>query len=150
MTEIEYSYGIIPIAKVGEGYEILLVQHRSKEGQGLHWSFPKGHKNEGESDTEAAARELEEETGLVIDSYILEESIVFGHFYRFLRAEGMVEKTNYFFPIFIEHTYDLVPQEGEIHKVRWMTIATAKQTVSFESMRELLAKIENWLQSRDH
>lgn len=149
MTTIEHSYGIIPIAQVGDSCEILFVQHCSKEREPLHWSFPKGHKEEGESDEEAAVRELEEETGLSVDPSILQGSVVFTHSYRFMKDKGVVDKTNYYYPIFIQKTLKFEPQEEEIHKIRWMNIPTAKQMVTFESMRELLAKIEKWLQCRD-
>lgn len=150
MTVIERSFGIIPIARVRDEYEILLAQHRSKEGEGIHWSFPKGHKNEGESNEDAAVRELKEETGIEIDIGALNTESLFEHSYRFMSEEGVVEKTNFYFPVFIEQTHDLTPGEDEIYKLRWMTIPTAKHIVGFESMRNLLAKIEEWLQSRDH
>lgn len=45
---------------LGDSGTIALV--RTKGGGG--WTFPKGHVEEGESDEEAARREIEEETGL--------------------------------------------------------------------------------------
>lgn len=42
--------------------ELLLLKHRF----GGHWSFPKGHVEEGETEVETALREVHEETGLTI------------------------------------------------------------------------------------
>ena len=66
----EYSYGIIPLKYNDSlnGWEVLLVQH-----QGGYWAFPKGHANSGESHKETAERELQEETGLKVESYLLDE-----------------------------------------------------------------------------
>ena len=43
--------------------ELLFIKHR----HGAHWSFPKGHMEEGENEVQTALREVKEETGLDID-----------------------------------------------------------------------------------
>ena len=55
----ERSYGAVII---NEKKEFLLIRHKNGE----HWDFPKGHKEEGESDRETAIREVLEETGLMV------------------------------------------------------------------------------------
>ena len=44
---------------------ILMHERKGSHGAGT-WSFPGGHIDPGESPTEAASRELEEETGLIV------------------------------------------------------------------------------------
>ena len=57
-AQYERSCGIIPYRITDHGIEYLLVQQR-----GSHtWSFPKGHMEPFESESETAARELWEET----------------------------------------------------------------------------------------
>ena len=46
--------------------ELLFIKHR----HGTHWSFPKGHMEEGESEVQTALREVKEETGSDILSLI--------------------------------------------------------------------------------
>ncbi|MEA2701652.1 MAG: hypothetical protein QOE22_361 [Candidatus Parcubacteria bacterium] len=46
---------------LGDSGTVVLVQHRSGNGM---WLFPKGRLEDGESDGEAARREIAEETGL--------------------------------------------------------------------------------------
>ena len=53
------AVGIIPVYKQGDRFLFCLVKHADG-----HWGFPKGHKEEGESDEGAALRELREETGI--------------------------------------------------------------------------------------
>ena len=55
----EVSAGIIIYRKTPEGPRFLLLYHGKN-----HWSFPKGHIEEGEKSFRAALREVQEETGL--------------------------------------------------------------------------------------
>ena len=47
--------------------ELLFIKHR----HGTHWSFPKGHMEEGETEVQTALREVKEETGLDIKKPVL-------------------------------------------------------------------------------
>lgn len=53
------SCGVIPYRKTGEEAEFLILLQTNH-----CWSFPKGHMEAGETETETALRELREETGL--------------------------------------------------------------------------------------
>ena len=56
----EEAFGVIPVCITAQGeFRFLLVKH----GDG-HWTFPKGHREAGETEKEAALRELGEETGI--------------------------------------------------------------------------------------
>lgn len=62
---------------------------RTKEGAG--WTFPKGHIEEGETDEEAARREIEEETGLTG----LELIDDLGHYERYrIGIDGATDDTS--------------------------------------------------------
>ena len=52
--------GGVPWRRRGETLEVLLVHRRDYDD----WTFPKGKVDSGESDEQAALREVEEETGL--------------------------------------------------------------------------------------
>ena len=45
-----------------ESYDLILLRHRF----GGHWSFPKGHVEQGENEQQTAMREVKEETGVSI------------------------------------------------------------------------------------
>ena len=59
MTETQFSAGGVVIKPSGDGCEVLLI----KDSYG-HWTWAKGHIEQGETPQEAAAREITEETGL--------------------------------------------------------------------------------------
>lgn len=45
--------------------KVLLLQHPDTNNKKGHWDFPKGHVENGESETQTALRELAEETGII-------------------------------------------------------------------------------------
>ena len=57
------SVDVIVFRREGLGIEVLLIKRRTDPFRGA-WSFPGGFVEEGEALEKAAARELEEETGL--------------------------------------------------------------------------------------
>ena len=60
----EKSSGIIPYRRAGKKVEFLLLHSAMVRNPQAVWEFPKGSVEEGESETEAALRELREETGI--------------------------------------------------------------------------------------
>lgn len=77
---------------------------------GRHWDFPKGHVNAGESDMDAAVRELAEETGIrhirVIPGFHRDIS-----YYFRTRQHGLVHKTVIFFLAEIEKPEVILSEE---------------------------------------
>ena len=59
----EKSCGAIVYRKYHGNTEILLIKHINSG----HWSFPKGHVEEGETEEETAKREIMEETGIDVN-----------------------------------------------------------------------------------
>ena len=58
----EKSCGAVVYRYNNDVLEVLLIRHRF----GGHWSFPKGHVEEGENEFQTALREVKEETGLTM------------------------------------------------------------------------------------
>jgi 8-oxo-dGTP diphosphatase len=109
--------------------EVLLV-HRPKYDD---WTFPKGKVDEGESDEDAALREVEEETGLrcSIGAELASSS------YTDSRGRPKVVR------------YWLMRPEGgrfeptsEVDEIAWLTLRTAERRLSYERDRELLRSLE--------
>jgi bis(5'-nucleosidyl)-tetraphosphatase len=129
MTIKDISYGIVPLRRLKKDFwEILLVRH----GAG-HWSFPKGHADPGEQPKETAIRELKEETGLDIVSFLdipqLEEK------YRF-RAKGrLIDKTVTYFTAEVEGV--ICVQQEEIIDFKWSPLPEAEKYATFPATKKV-------------
>ncbi|WP_312653202.1 NUDIX domain-containing protein [Proteiniclasticum sp.] len=134
----EKSYGAVVI---NENREFLLIRHKNGE----HWDFPKGHKEEGESDRETAIREVLEETGLMV---------------RII--EGFKEKTKYSPKPGVDKTVTyylgfsmgkVIIQEEEIMEFEYLPYDQALERITFNESKEVIraAKqfIDTYLQAND-
>lgn len=123
----EKSCGAVVYRTHHQQIELLLIKHR----YGGHWSFPKGHVEEGENEIQTALREVKEETGLSIE----------------LR-EGFRECVEYFPKPYIKKQViyflgkslgdDAQRQEEEISELRWVPLAEAQRMVTFSNDKNLI------------
>lgn len=106
---LEKSCGVLPYRTVNGRQEFLLVF----ETYSKCWSLPKGHIEEGESDIQAAQRELYEETGMTA---ILDTS-------RTAAIEYPISNFSRKQVVFFLGEVEGVPivREGEIDKYKWVT-----------------------------
>ncbi len=108
------------------GPEVLLV-HRPRYDD---WSLPKGKDDPGENPAQAALREVGEETG--VEAIIISELDEV----RYTTSSGIDKRVKYF----------LMRPSGQIHwapnpevdDVRWLPVAEAIETLSYEHDRELV------------
>ena len=125
----EKSCGAIVYRKHHGNTEILLIKHINSG----HWSFPKGHMEQGESETETALREIKEETGLdVLLDPTFRESVTY-----FPRKD--TQKVVVYF-IAKAKTYDYTPQEDEIAEIRWVDIGYAATMLTYENDKTIVNK----------
>ena len=93
MARAERSAGFVIFHRrdsTPEGIRFLLLNY------GRHWDFVKGHVDKGESDYEAAVRELHEETGIRTIQPAEEFEKEISYFFRSSR-HGLIRKTVIFF-----------------------------------------------------
>ena len=127
---MDLCYGIIPV-KWHEGHwEVLLIQHYASTG---HWSFPKGHADEGESYLQTAERELFEETGLSIKRYFSEKGLA--EEYQFFSKSKLVRKKVVYY---VAEVYgELILQQDEIYASQWLNFDKAIKTITFPAGKEV-------------
>lgn len=135
MYKKETSYGIIPIKKLKNEWKVLLVKH----GKG-HWAFPKGHPEAGEAPQETAQRELKEETGLDIVSFL--EIPELKEHYMFRHGELLIDKTAIYFAAFTKGSVKI--QQAEISDFRWLTLEEAEALITFKESKRLCAEMKSY------
>ncbi len=128
----EHSCGIILFhRKRGGELSFLLV----RQGNNGDWSFPKGHREEGESCLETATRELWEETG--ISSFRPYPDREFQLQFEREYPDWILDKTLSFFLAEAEGELPLQLQEGEVIDACWCPAEEVLEKLSYESTRKL-------------
>lgn len=133
MQKNEHSYGIIPLKLLDKQCKVLLIRH----GHG-HWSFPKGHKERGETSYSAACRELKEETGLEIRCLL--ETPEIKEDYIFTRMGAKVSKRVLFFIAFVHGR--VVLQKEEVTAYKWLPFDEAEKLLTFPESKRLCRHVK--------
>lgn len=137
----ERSAGAVVFSTTGEGPpDYLLLKYG-----GGNWGFPKGHVEAGESDLQAAQREVEEETGIPFLAQRLLPGFEDDTDYRFRRGSTLVEKDVRFF--LIEAQTRDVKLSHEHSDFAWLPYAQAMEKVSFEGPRRILQAAHSFVLS---
>lgn len=125
----EKSCGAIVYRKFHGNTEILLIKHVNSG----HWSFPKGHVELNETETQTAYREIKEETGIdVIIDPTFRETVSYS-------PKKDTQKVVVYF-IAKAKNYDLVPQQEEISDIKWVEIGLARSILTYENDRSIVNK----------
>jgi 8-oxo-dGTP pyrophosphatase MutT (NUDIX family) len=106
----------------------------------LLWSLPKGHVEAGESPEQAAAREVEEETG--IRGRIVAELGTID--FWFVAAGRRIHKTVHHF-LLEAQSGELSDADVEVDEVAWFPLAELPDRLAYDSERQLLARLPQLL-----
>ncbi len=125
--------GVVWRRRGDDDVEVLLV-HRPKYDD---WTFPKGKCEPGESDEDAARREVLEETGLRCR---LDHELASS---RYDDARGRPKLVRY---------WVMVPEGGafepndEVDEVRWLQVGEVAPRLSYDRDQPVLESFEAWLE----
>ena len=136
----ERSAGAVVFSPTPGGPEYLLLKYG-----GGNWGFPKGHVEAGETDVQAAQREVEEETGIPVGAQKLLPGFEDDTDYRFRRGHVLVEKDVRFF--LIETATRQVKLSHEHSDFAWLAYPQAMERVSFEGPRRILQAAHSFILS---
>ena len=130
----EKSCGGIVYRKYHGNTEILLIKHINSG----HWSFPKGHVEQGETEVETAMREIKEETGI---------DVMIDPTFRELVTYSPKKDTQKVVVYFIAKAKGglLVPQENEIAEVKWVEINLASELLAYDNDRCIVNKAKKFI-----
>jgi 8-oxo-dGTP pyrophosphatase MutT (NUDIX family) len=122
----EKSCGAVIFRKDGD-WNVLLIRH----AKGRHVSFPKGHVESGETESQTAEREILEETGLRV------------RVDRRFRAENRynirpdIQKLAVIFAALTDQA-EITPQPEEIAEAFWLPVEEAAARLTYERDRKIL------------
>ncbi len=122
----EKSCGAVIFRKAGD-WNVLLIRHT----KGRHISFPKGHVEPGETESQTAEREILEETGLRV------------RVDRRFRAENRynirpdTQKLVVIFAALTEQA-EITPQPEEIAEAFWLPVEEAAARLTYERDRKIM------------
>lgn len=142
MRQREYSYGVIPIKKIGDDLFFLLVCHRRG-----HWDFPKGRAEEGEHDpTKIALRELEEE-GCVSECRLLSD-VWYEDTYQTKYNGSEYDKTaRYYLGIVLVESTPHDDPDRDIVERKWLSYAQTVQTLTYPRKKEIAKSAKEYIDS---
>ena len=130
----EKSCGALVYRKYHGNTEILLIKHINSG----HWSFPKGHVENDETEVETAVREIKEETGIDV---IIDQS--FREIVTYSPRRDTHKEVVYF--IAKAKNTDFTPQADEIADIKWVEIARAASVLSFDNDKSIVNKAKNFI-----
>ena len=123
----EKSCGAVIFRKDEHGWNVLLIRHT----KGKHISFPKGHMEAGELESQTAEREVFEETGIRV------------RVDRRYRAENRynirsdIQKLVVIFAA-VTTQREIIPQPEEIAEANWYPVEAALERLTYERDRKIL------------
>jgi len=145
----ERSAGVIPFRRDSDQGVLYLVLHSATvRNPRAKWEFPKGGVEQGESTRQTAAREFQEETGLLNWTFIdgFERSLS----YTYIRRGRKVIKTVVYY--LVEVNEPSLPTRSEEHVedphghwFHWGTFAEISQLLYHTKIRQVFTEAETWI-----
>ncbi len=133
-TRKETSAGGVVYRRGDDRVEIALAARRTRRGD-LAWGLPKGAIEPGESEAEAAVREVREETGLEAE---VEDDL--GEIRYFYVWEGVRVRKRVHFFLMRATGGDIQDHDEEMEEVRWFSVRTALRKAAYRGEREVLER----------
>lgn len=145
--ESHHSAGIVLFRGDDDRHFLLL---RSALTRRPVWEFPKGGLEQGESERDAAERELREETGLELGGYTVLNGFREEEHYLFTRGSGaerrLIRKRVAYF--LAEWQVGEIRISREATRYAWVRAEDAQRLLRFPEKRRVLARAQRWLEGR--
>jgi 8-oxo-dGTP diphosphatase len=133
-TQTQVSAGGVAFRRRGRRIEIALIS----VGEGGRWQLPKGRVGRGESNEEAARREVREEAGVATELVAPLDKIEYWYYGATRTGRVRIHKFVYFY-LLRYLSGDVRQQDHEVNEARWVEINKAREMLTFESERKMVA-----------
>jgi 8-oxo-dGTP pyrophosphatase MutT (NUDIX family) len=141
-TQKEVSAGGVVYRRNDDGtLEILLASRRTRRGD-LAWGLAKGGIEDGETNEDAAIREVREETGIVAEI----EGSLGETKYFYVWEDVRIRKTVHFF-LMRAVGGDPDDRDDEMEEIRWFPMERALKRAGYRGEREVLGRAAELLES---
>ena len=135
----EVSAGGLVLDRSSRPWTAALIARLDRRGR-LIWSLPKGHVEAGETNEQAAIREVQEETG--IQSLVL--SVLGTIDFWFMADEKRIHKTVHHY-ILDAYGGELSDEDREVVEVAWVPIEEVEGKLAYPDERKLMARVPELL-----
>ena len=133
----EKSCGAIVYKNENDELKFLLVHQHNN-----HYSFPKGHVEDNETEIETALREIKEETNLDV-----EIDTNFRYQITYLVEQKNIMKDVVYF-VATPKTFDLISQDGEIDECVWCSYEEVLEKLEFDNIKEVFEKAYEYIKNK--
>ena len=134
----EKSCGAIVYKKENQELKFLLVHQYNS-----HYSFPKGHMEENETELETALREIKEETNLDVEIHTS-----FRYQITYLVEPKNIMKDVVYF-VATPKTFELISQVGEIDECVWCSYEEVLEKLEFDNIKEVFENAYNYIKNKN-
>lgn len=135
----EVSAGGLVLDRSSKPWKAALIARHDRRGR-LIWSLPKGHVEVGETNEQAAIREVQEETGIQSSVLMVLGTIDFW----FMAEEKRIHKTVHHY-ILNAHGGELCDDDREVVEVAWIPIDDVAGKLAYSDERKLMARVPELL-----
>jgi tRNA nucleotidyltransferase (CCA-adding enzyme) len=132
----DYSFGVIPLYRTERGWQVLVIHQYGSKGD-AYWGFPKGHRERGERNLDAARRELKEETGL---SARIDTRREFIQRYIFTHGDTTIHKKVTYYVGYVKDKR-LALEAKELKDAKWCSFRSARDLLSHEVTRQMFDEV---------
>ncbi|MDR1434486.1 bis(5'-nucleosyl)-tetraphosphatase [Candidatus Endomicrobiellum devescovinae] len=133
----ETSCGAVVYKMTQDGVPIFLLVNSKRSNR---WGFPKGHIENGESETETAKREIFEETGIknvkFVENFRQEDVYLINGVLDETKGRLVEKHSVYFLALALEDALDF--DKNEISKLEWADIKKAQEFLSFANQKKII------------
>lgn len=141
----ELSAGAIIFRNTEEGRKYLLLKNQKG-----HWDFAKGHVESGEVSTDAAVREILEETGIKREDFEFvpgfKDKLAYSFSSHAMQGEKVMKTVVYFLASTVCESIQI---SDEHFGYGWFVYREALDHIKFRNARALLVSAEKFLKQKD-